>query len=58
MPGAKLLSSNDQGKIYSLPLDNMNCLVPDSKNTVHIPVKKLYQQKNGQIPNKTPELTF
>ena len=56
-PGAKILSKNERGKIYRLPVDNMLCLVPNLKNVVPIPTKKLYQQ-NGQMPNKTPKLPF
>jgi hypothetical protein len=52
-PKGKLLAENNLGKVYSLPLDNMRCLVPNTKNTIPIPTKKLYLQK-GSIPNSSP----
>ena len=41
-PGSKLMAENKIGKVYSLRLDNMQCLVADLKNTIPIPTKKLY----------------
>ena len=53
MPKATLLAENNLGKVYSLPIDNMRCLVPNTKNTTPIPTKKLFLQK-GSIPNSSP----
>jgi len=54
IPGAKLLAENKVGKVYILPIDNMPCLVPDTKNATPIPTKKLFLQK-GSIPNSSPK---
>jgi|GEM_PF-6680436 len=56
-PGTRLLSENKLGKIYSLPLDNMHCLVPNLKNVALIPTRKSDEQ-NGQMPNGKPKLSF
>ena len=56
-PGLKLLPENKPGNIYSLPLDHMNCFVPNLKNVVPMPTKKLHLQ-NGQIPNGKSKLQF
>jgi hypothetical protein len=52
-PKGKLLAENNLGKVYSLPLDNMRCFVPNTKNITPIPTKKLLLQK-GSIPNSSP----
>ena len=50
-PNAKLLAENNNGKVYSLPLDNMPCIVADMKDIAAMPAKKLYPG-NFKIPNK------
>ena len=50
MPKATLLAENNLGKVYSLPIDNMHFLVPNTKNIIPIPTKKLFLQK-GSMPN-------
>ncbi len=54
MPGEKWLAENMAGKAYSLPLDNMPCLVPDIKNQIRITTKKL-NLGNSKMPNKIPK---
>ena len=44
-----LLGSGSLGKGYSMPVDNMLCLVPDVTKTTHMPVKKT--QVPEQMPN-------
>ncbi len=50
-PQAKLLYNTDKGKVYSLPLDNMRCLVPDEMYTLN--ESKHYRQHYppSSIPN-------
>ncbi|HEV8079802.1 MAG TPA: hypothetical protein VGP43_03750 [Chitinophagaceae bacterium] len=50
-PKARLLYNTDRGKIYSLPLDNMRCLVPDEMYTIN--ENKHYRQyyPPSSIPN-------
>ena len=52
-PQAKILYTTDKGTVYSLPLDNMPCLVPDIKS--HLPVQKLDIHPLRRIPNALPE---
>ncbi len=53
-PQSKLLAENRLGKIYSLPLDNMPCLVSNLMNSIPIPTKKLFPG-NPKMPNKIPK---
>jgi hypothetical protein len=44
-----LLDSSSLGKVYSMPVDNMLCLVPDATKTACMPVKKIKAPE--QMPN-------
>ena len=56
LPQAKLLYNSDKGKVYSLPLDNMKCLVPDVLYTIN--ENKQYKQdySPSYIPNALPNI--
>ena len=43
-----LLNANSMGKVYSMPVDNMACLVPDNTRTSRMPVKK------SKMPERMP----
>ena len=41
-PMAKFSFQNNFGKVYTLPKDNMPCLVPDMQKVIPIPTSKNY----------------
>ena len=57
-PKAKLLSSNDKFDIYTLPLDNMPCLVPNKnfKGNMETMEQKLNKSNEHVLSGKIPNL--
>jgi hypothetical protein len=49
-PQAKLVAVTGAGKIYALPLDNMPCLVPNSRSSIPMPAPKQLPLQNA-MPN-------
>ena len=52
-----LVPGNDKPGVYSLPQDNMPCIVPDTTKTVRVPnawkgpIKRHYKSNPPRIPN-------
>jgi hypothetical protein len=49
---ARLSHTTDQGKVFVLPIDNMPCLVPDSKKVV--PMPGIRPAPKSRMPNAFP----
>ena len=54
-PNAQLVQQNKNGNVYSLATDQMPCLVPNAKDCVPIPTKKLMAICSN-MPNARPNL--
>src|SRR5688572_25070053 len=48
----RLSHATDQGKVYLLPIDNMPCLVPDTKKVV--PMPGIRPAPRSRMPNAFP----
>ena len=44
--------TTSKGKVYTMPYDNMPCLVPDMKQVSEMPIHEMPQ---GRIPNIVPK---
>lgn len=52
LPQATFSHNTSRGKIYTLPIDNMPCLVPDMKQVATMPGQ--YSMPEGRMPNAIP----
>jgi hypothetical protein len=53
LPQATFSHNTSRGKVYTLPIDNMPCLVPDMNQVSRMP--GLYPQTESRMPNAMPK---
>lgn len=53
LPQATFSHNTSKGKVYTLPIDNMPCLVPDMKQVSRMP--GIYPPVDSRMPNALPK---